>query len=176
MKMLFVTRLTFLALIPFALAACNNAGKIHASHEESCKENKEIAISIKNGWVRAAPAGRKLSAAYFTICNNANNPDRLEKISSPVSATSEMHESRRSADDIVSMVPLKNIDIENKDSVTLKQGGKHIMLIGLNKPLEEGDEVTLDLYFTDSGKMTVTLPVRENNHPQSNHDGHKDHH
>lgn len=52
------------------------------------------------------------------------------------------------------------IEIEADQTVKLEPGGYHIMLMGLAKPLEEGEKVALTLNFDMSGEMTIDAEVR----------------
>ena len=41
----------------------------------------------------------------------------------------------------------------------MKPGGYHIMLMGLDAPLKEGDEIELTLTFEKAGDVKVKVPV-----------------
>ena len=45
--------------------------------------------------------------------------------------------------DIVKMKLIENLKIGPREQIFLQPGGKHIMLFGLNKKLEEGDDFLL---------------------------------
>jgi len=44
--------------------------------------------------------------------------------------------------------------------VQMVPGGKHIMLMQLNRELKESDTVDLTLIFATAGEITITAPVR----------------
>ncbi|MGB2202351.1 MAG: copper chaperone PCu(A)C [Pseudooceanicola atlanticus] len=44
--------------------------------------------------------------------------------------------------------------------MVFEPGGLHIMLMGLQEPLVEGDSIQLDLLFDDGGRMPVNVRVR----------------
>ena len=46
------------------------------------------------------------------------------------------------------------------DSVELKPGGVHLMLLGLVQPLLEGEEIELTLRFERSGEVVIPIPIR----------------
>jgi len=60
---------------------------------------------------------------------------------------------------VMKMRPLAGLDIPAGQSVTLKPGGEHIMLMGLNGPLREGQSFPLTLTFEKAGAREVTVPV-----------------
>jgi hypothetical protein len=53
------------------------------------------------------------------------------------------------------------VEISAKGEVAFKQGGLHVMLIGLEQPLAAGDIVPLTLRFEHMGEMKVEVEVRE---------------
>ena len=58
---------------------------------------------------------------------------------------------------------LSNISFKIKagEMVSFESGGRHIMLMGLTKGLEEGSEVALTLTFSDGSELPVLLPVKK---------------
>ena len=59
------------------------------------------------------------------------------------------------------MRPLAGIDIPAGQPVTLKPGGEHIMLLGLDHPLQEGQSFPLTLNFEKGGSRTVSVPIEK---------------
>ena len=58
---------------------------------------------------------------------------------------------------------IEKIEVPAGETVTLKPGGLHVMLIGLKQTLEPGDAVDLTLVFEDEAKkrfsQEITAPV-----------------
>ncbi len=113
-------------------------------------------IEIKDAWVREVPPTSKMSAAYMLIENKGDEGDRLVGASSDVSKITELHETIEGK-----MRKVKVIEVPAGKSVELKPGGYHIMLINLEKPLKEGDKVSITLKFEKSGKVEVSAPVKK---------------
>lgn len=63
-------------------------------------------------------------------------------------------------DGMMKMRKVELIDIPAGDTVELKPGGHHLMVIGLKKALKEGDKVTIALQFSADIRKTITIPVR----------------
>jgi copper(I)-binding protein len=59
------------------------------------------------------------------------------------------------------MRPVHDIGVKAKGETVLKPGDYHVMLIGLNKPLQEGDIVPLTLKFDDGSSQSLQAPVRK---------------
>jgi len=113
-------------------------------------------LEVSDAWARATPAKAENGVAYLTIWTPT--PDRLVSVSSPVAKTAELH-TMEMAGMVMKMRPLAGLDIPAGQSVTLKPGGEHIMLMGLNGPLREGQSFPLTLTFEKAGAREVTVPV-----------------
>ena len=59
------------------------------------------------------------------------------------------------------MRPLAAIDIPAGQPVTLSPGVTHIMLLGLARPLREGQSFTLSLSFDHAGPRQVTVAIEK---------------
>ena len=88
-----------------------------------------------------------VSATYMTIENSGDRAISLVSGVSPYVQVIEIHETNV-VDDVMQMRPLEaGIIIEANATATLQQGGLHIMMINLLRPLNEGDAVPLTLDF-----------------------------
>jgi copper(I)-binding protein len=115
-------------------------------------------LEVSNAWSRATPAKAENGAAYVTILSPT--PDRLLSASSPVAKKAELH-TMEMAGMVMKMRPTAGHDIPAGQPVALKPGGEHIMLIGLQQPLREGQSFTLTLNFEKAGARTVSVAVEK---------------
>jgi periplasmic copper chaperone A len=115
-------------------------------------------IEVNNAWARATPGGTETGAAYVTI--QSPTADRLVSVSSPVAKKTELHTMSMQGM-VMKMRPLSELDIPAGLPVTLKPGGEHIMLLGLNHPLREGQSFPLTLNFEKAGPHTVNVNVEK---------------
>lgn len=99
------------------------------------------------------------SAIFMTIRNDGREDDRLVSVSGDVAEFVEIH-TTETRDGVTMMAQIPGIDIPGGEEVVLERGGLHIMLINLNRDLSEGDTVTVELQFEQSGSQTVTAEVR----------------
>ena len=63
-------------------------------------------------------------------------------------------------DGVMKMRKVDKIAIPAGQTVALKPGGLHVMLIGLKEKLEPGKEVHMNLIFDNGGKEHIMAPVR----------------
>jgi periplasmic copper chaperone A len=61
-------------------------------------------------------------------------------------------------------------------TMTLKPGGDHLMLIGIQKPLEAGQKIPATLVFEKAGKVSVTFTVTPAAAPAGGSMGNHRHH
>lgn len=115
------------------------------------------ALEIEDAWVRATAAGQPTAAAYLTI-SNRGGADRLIRVSSPV-GTASVH-TTTTDNGVVRMRAAGHVEIPAGSTVTLEPGGTHVMISHLNRPLEVGQSVPLELAFARLGKRQVMAAVR----------------
>src|ERR1700730_2713370 len=115
-------------------------------------------LEVSNAWARATPAKAENGAAYVTILSPTS--DRLLSASSPVAKKAELH-TMEMAGMVMKMRPIAGLDIPAGQPIALKPGGEHIMLIGLQQPLHEGQSFTLTLNFEKAGARTVSVAVEK---------------
>jgi periplasmic copper chaperone A len=115
-------------------------------------------LEVTNAWARATPAKAENGVAYLTI--RSPTADRLVSVSSPVAKKAELHTMSMEGM-VMKMRPLAGLDIAAGQPVTLKPGGEHIMLLGLNGPLRDGQSFPLTLTFEKAGAREVTVAVEK---------------
>jgi len=115
-------------------------------------------LEVSDAWARATPPKAENGVAYLTI--RTPTPDRLVSVSSPVAKKAELHTMEMSGM-VMKMRPLTGLDIPAGQPVTLKPSGDHIMLLGLNGPLREGQSFPLTLTFEKAGAREVPVAVEK---------------
>ena len=117
-------------------------------------------LVVAQPWSRATPSGATIGAGYLTIENHGQADDRLVGVSSPAAAKAEVHEMSVSGG-VMRMRPIQGgIAIAAGKSVIFAPNGYHIMLVGLNAPLKQGDKVVVTLMFEKAGKIDAQLDVQ----------------
>lgn len=119
----------------------------------------EATVRIEAAWARATPPGAKTGAAYLTLVNEGDAPDRLVAAAAPVAARVELHAMEMTGG-VMRMRPLPDgIALPPGETVTLGPGGTHLMLMGLESPLAEGGRFPLELTFERAGRQTVEVRI-----------------
>ena len=116
-------------------------------------------IHIAQPWARATPKGASTGAAYMTITNTGKTPDKVNCVSSEASAECQIH-TMTMENGVMKMRPVEGgLEIKPGETVTLKPGGFHVMLVNLKHPLEQGKSVKATLKFDHAGSVDVDYPI-----------------
>jgi len=117
-------------------------------------------ISVSEPFARQSPSEGGNGGAFMTITSRGG-ADRLVGASSGWAKTVELHETINDGG-VMKMRPVPaGFEVPASGALELKPGGKHVMLIGLTKPLVGGEEIEITLRFEKSGDVTVKVPVRQ---------------
>ncbi len=117
-------------------------------------------ISVNNSWMRPAPESFN-TAFYCTVVNTGDQPDTLYKVSSDISDDVQIHETYKK-DDMMGMRPVKNLVIAPHDSVMLKPGSYHVMIMNLKEDVSAGQTRNVSLFFRSAGEIKVRAVVGSN--------------
>jgi copper(I)-binding protein len=117
--------------------------------------------TVSEPWVRATVPQQKSSGAFMQV--RSADAARLVSASSPVAKSVEIHKMEM-VGQMMKMREVDGIDLPAGETVNLASGGYHIMLVGLNKQLKEGENVPLSLLVErKQGKretVVVNAPVK----------------
>ena len=116
-------------------------------------------IDIGHPYARPTREGQTVGGGYLKLANKGA-VDRLVSASSPAAGTVEIH-SMSMEGDVMKMRQVNAIELATGQTVELKPGGYHLMLMGLKAPLKAGDKFPLTLKFEKSGEVVVTVKVEE---------------
>lgn len=117
-------------------------------------------IRIEAPWLRATPTGAKVAGGYMKLSNTGSVADRLVGGSASVAGNFEVHEMRMEGSVMMMRELPAGLEVPPGQSVELKPGSYHIMLMDLKQPLKEGDKVKGTLQFEKAGKVEVEYTVR----------------
>jgi copper(I)-binding protein len=139
--------------VGIAVLALSIAVSGAAAHQVS-----EGTIKIEHPRAAPTPAGAKTGAAYMEIVNNGKEPVEIKVLSSTAAEKVEVH-SMTMTGDIMRMRPVE-LPLTIAPGETLKLvKDRHVMLIGLKKPLVEEDMVPFKIEFANGKAMEFDLYV-----------------
>ena len=116
-------------------------------------------IVVENAWSRASIGTARPGVAYMKIANGGEEPVFLTGLRSDIAKMPQVHKSSTNAQGISSMASASEIEIAAGETLALEPGGFHAMLMGLNRPMLEGESYELTLIFSDGDPVTVNVPI-----------------
>mgnify|MGYP001568737985 FL=1 len=119
----------------------------------------DSAIVVRDAWVREAPPGAPVLAAYFTLENPGSKADKLVAVLCPDFAKIEIHATEIRTG-VARMIALDALPIPPHAVVKFAPGGQHLMLHRPRRALAAGMNVKLELRFDSGARLTVLAPVR----------------
>lgn len=117
-------------------------------------------ITVEDAYARSASPMAKSGAAFMLIHNSGETADRLIGASSDAAARTELHTHLDDGNGVMRMVHVEEgFELPADGMISMKRGGKHVMLMGLNGPMAAGETVTITLTFEQAGDVVVEVPV-----------------
>ena len=116
-------------------------------------------LEVHAPMVRMVPPSQRVSAAFMVLRNHGMSERSLVAAHSDVADALELH-NHIMEDGMMKMRRVDTITIPGHGQVALKSSGFHIMLIGLTRDLEMGEEVPIELEFADGERLAVDAVVQ----------------
>ena len=117
-------------------------------------------IEIEGAYARASIPNAPNSAAFFVIKYNSDKDIAITSANSDIAEKNELH-THIKENQMLKMMKIEKLVVPAKSSLELKSGGDHVMLMGLKKELKAGDEISLELSFSDGDKKSIKVPVKD---------------
>ena len=117
-------------------------------------------IEIERAYARASIPNVPNSAAFFVIKNNSDKDIAITSANSDIAEKNKLHTYIKE-NQMLKMMKIEKLVVPAKSSLELKSGGDHVMLMGLKKELKAGDEISLELSFSDGDKKSIKVPVKD---------------
>ncbi len=141
----------------------------------------ESDIVVATAWARPTAAGMAMgdmddgemaegdmpmtaptSAIYMFIENTGSEDVALISGNTPIANILEIHETSIGDNDVMQMRPLMDgLTIPAGESVELRPGGFHVMLMDLPEPLVTGDAFYFELTFDNGDTIPLAAPVED---------------
>ena len=116
-------------------------------------------LNIHHPWARATPAGAEVAGGYMEITNSGPSGDRLVAVEVGGIHMAAIHE-MVTVDGIMKMRPLPSgLEIKAGETIILKPGSFHVMMMGLSKPLLDGETISGTLHFEKAGSIDIEYKI-----------------
>ncbi len=124
---------------------------------------EKASLNFADGWVRVSEYSDHeggMTGAFAKITNNGSEDVTLVGGSADIAGMVEIHEVVMVDGAMKMQQKDGGIVIPAGQTVTLEPGGLHVMLMGLKKPILDGDLITLTLEFDGADSQTFTWPAK----------------
>ncbi len=138
------------------------AATLVASVSPAAAQVRAGPLTLSDLTVRASIGAVPNTAGYLTVANSGRTADRLVAASCTCAARVELHQTS-SAGGVARMSQTTGFAVPAGGRLSLAPGGGHLMLLGLTRPLRDGETVRLRLRFDRGG--VVEAPFRVTTRP-----------
>jgi copper(I)-binding protein len=113
-------------------------------------------VTVDRVWVRATVPNQSATGAFLRM--TADKDVELLSVRSPVAGLAEVHEMTMD-NGVMKMRAVGRLQLKAGQSVELKSGGYHLMMLDLKQQIKKGDTVPLTLEFkaADGGISKVEV-------------------
>lgn len=118
------------------------------------------ALQGESLWLRESVPGAENGAGFGTLHNPGDDDLIIVSASSPVAADVEIHTHVHHHGGQMAMEAIDALPVPAGESVELRPGGYHLMLMQLNAPLEVGDVHPVTLTLDSGEKVTFEVEVK----------------
>jgi len=125
---------------------------------ESTPELTGDTLRVEDAHAIQVPGGGT-GAVYLRVVNPTDRDDLLEAVATPAAKVAEVHETVKEGSLVRMRAFPEGMPVPARSVVILEPEGKHVMLMALEKILEPGEEIELELRFREAGPLLVTVPV-----------------
>jgi copper(I)-binding protein len=117
----------------------------------------QTTVKVEDAWVRGTVAQQQATGAFMRLTASQNA--RLVEASSPVAGVTEVHEMAMD-NDVMRMRQIQGLPLAAGQTVELKPGGFHVMLMDLKQTLQAGQNVPITLVFEDANQNRFTQQIQ----------------
>lgn len=148
-------------VISAGLSLPSYAGEAHNHSTHDVTATPAAAELVLSGaFARATLPNQPVGGGFLQITNGGLEDDRLIAVSTPIAGRAEIHEMAMQGDTMKMRQIAQGLPIPAGATVSLEPGGFHLMFMGLEGPLVEGEKFEATLVFEKAGAMVVPFTIR----------------
>ena len=124
--------------------------ELEANHHEK--------LALHGGYTFETSQEQRATAVYLSFFNNSENEIEIESFSTDIANSVEMHDVKIT-DDVVKMFKVESVEINSKSELFLQPGGRHLMLFGLKKKLNDKESFVLKVHLKNKVVLETNILV-----------------
>lgn len=129
----------------------------------ACGENLGAGpqLNVVSGYIEMGATADRPAVGYFRVTGGPRDA-QLVAVTADMAQRVEMHESVRE-NGVVTMKPLASADVPAKGELVFKQGGKHLMIWGINGAAVRAGKLPMQFVFTNNNneRILFDLPIKQ---------------
>lgn len=152
-------RTTFLSILALLVASFGIAAAQHGTDTATPSGDDHGDHHDHSEHAEGEMQSLSMGAFYLTITNNGDEDDHLVSVDSDIAQVVEIHNVEM-VDGVMKMDPmLDGLHVPAGETIVFEPGSYHVMLIGINESLIDGEDFTATLNFENAGSVEVTVPI-----------------
>ncbi|WP_403020948.1 copper chaperone PCu(A)C [Salinibacterium sp. GXW1014] len=163
------------ALVPFGLLAMLAGCAVQDATDAatSASSSAEV-VTVSDAWVKAGDAG--MTGLFVVLGNGGDAEATVVSATTDAASATELHETVADASGTMTMREVSGgFTIAANGQRVLEPGGDHLMLMGLTGPLSPGEEISVELRFSDGSMLEFSAPVKDFAGANENYEGEAEH-
>jgi copper(I)-binding protein len=123
-------------------------------------DRNDAAFVVQEPYLRSSMPTSTTAAAFMELRNQTGKDDRLIAARSALSGRIELHRHSEDADGVMRMGQIEGgVPLVDGATHEFARGGDHLMFMGLDAPLVQGQLVPVTLVFEQAGEVEIIIPV-----------------
>ncbi|MDH5655203.1 MAG: copper chaperone PCu(A)C [Spirochaetia bacterium] len=128
----------------------------------NCPDKSDISssrIQINRASILEVAPVQTTTAAFMEIENHSSDEDFLIGAETEIAEVCEIHEMVNEGE-MMRMKKRDSVAIPGGETVLLRRGGLHLMLIDLKREIHDGEVIPLKLKFKNAEDIQIKIPVK----------------
>lgn len=117
-------------------------------------------LLVTDAWIKNLSSVVPVRAGYMSLSNKGNRDLIIISVESENFSSIETHTSVEK-NGMINMRQIDTLSIRAGETLHLKPGGVHLMMMKPLTDLSPGDQVAVTLIFNDESKQTVLMEIRK---------------
>lgn len=123
-------------------------------------DQSNAAFAVEDPYVRRNLDTSTSAAAFMILRNMTGQDDRLIAVRSDQSGRVELHRHNEDAHGVMRMGAIVGgVVLPDGQAHAFERAGDHLMFMGLDAPLEQGQLIAVTLVFEKAGEIVISMPV-----------------
>lgn len=130
-------------------------------------------FEVHDAYARTSTAASQSGAAFMVIHNHGDTDCHISGVRSDVAARTELHTHIEDAQGVMRMIHVEEgFALPADGEVILERGGHHVMFMGLERTLAQGDMFDVTFVFADGAEKAIEVAVDLERQPEGHGHSH----